>query len=133
MRDKKEGKFTNPFKVEESGVKEKAAFFLLFGLAVVFLYAAVAAFLDPSSWSGFIPQFMRNIIPTKIFLTVFSVYQILLALWLFSKKKTFYAAVLSAATLFLIVVFNLKNFDIVFRDVAIFFAAVALALLSKER
>ena len=108
------------------------SFFLRVGLAIVFLYAAVASFLDPTSWIGFIPEWLREIFPAQVFLVVYSIYEIFLALWLFSGKKTYYAAVLSGLTMLAIIVFNMGALDIVFRDVAILFMAIALAVLAKN-
>ena len=110
---------------------EKANFFLRFGIAIVFLYAPISSFLNSQVWVGFIPRFIQNIIPANIFLTIFSIYQIALSFWLFSGKKTYYAAILGAITIFSIVIFNIGAFDIVFRDVAIFFSCIALAFMSK--
>ena len=96
----------------------------------MFLYAAAAAFLDPTSWIGFLPLGLQKIFPANILLSVFSVYEILLALWLISGWRTFYAAILASLTLFLIIITNIGVLDIVFRDAAILFSAVGLAVLS---
>lgn len=108
-----------------------ACLFTRLGIGFTFLYAAISSFLNPTSWVGFFPGFLINIFSIKI-LTVFSFYEIFLALWLFSNKKIFYAAILSALTTLGIVVFNFGAMDIVFRDVAIFFSAIALAILTKD-
>jgi len=112
--------------------KYLVSFLLRTGLAIAFLYAAVAAFLDPTSWIGFIPLWLRNIIPGEIFLIIHSVGEIALALWLLSGKKTYLAAWLAALAMFSIIIFNLGALDIVFRDVAIMFMAIALAILSRR-
>lgn len=109
-----------------------ASLLLRLGLAGAFAYVAAASFYDPFSWIGFFPPFLREIIPAQILLTVFSVYEIILALWLLLGRKLFYAALLSAATLIGIVVFNLGAMDILFRDVALALAALALAALSRD-
>lgn len=111
------------------------SFLLRIGLSIVFLYAATAAFLEPLNWIGFSPQFIREIVPAQILLFLFSLSEIILALWLVWGRYTFYAASLAALTLFLIILSNLVQLDIVFRDLAIFFSALALAILSygKER
>ncbi len=106
--------------------------FLRIGLAVVFLYAAVSSMLEPQNWIGFIPDFIKSIIPADIFLVLFSVYEFLLSLWLLSGRKGFYSAILSALTLAAIIFFNFTVLEIVFRDIAIFFAAIALAILSYK-
>jgi len=106
-----------------------ASLFLRIGLAFAFFYAAIASFIFPENWIGFFPAFLR----TSWILILFSVYEIILGLWLLSNKKTFYVSIISAVTLFFIVVFNLTLFDLVFRDVSIFFMAVALAVLSYKK
>ena len=110
-----------------------ASMLLRIGLAVVFLYAAVASMLDPNSWIGYFPEFLENIIPGTVLLPMFSLYELALGLWVLSGWKAYYAGLLAAATLLGIIVVNISLFDIVFRDVAIFFAALALAALSHAR
>ena len=106
----------------------RVSILLRLGLAFSFIYAAISSFINPSSWIGFFPSFLQN----DILLMIFSIYEILLGIWVFSGKKLFYSSVLSSLTLFGIIVFNFGAFDIVFRDVAILAMAIALALLSKS-
>jgi len=100
---------------------------------LVFLYAAISSFLSPSSWIGFIPLFLRNLIDANLLLFAFSFYEIILGLWLLSNKTVFYASLLSALTILGIVISNLGALDIVFRDIAILFSAIALMILSYKR
>lgn len=109
------------------------SFLLRVGLAMVFLYAAVAATLDPPSWLGFFPRWISALLPVRPLLLLFSTYQFLLALWLLSGKKTQLAALLSGLTIGAIIITNIWHLDIVFRDVAILFAAAALWVLSREQ
>lgn len=109
------------------------SFILRAGLAVVFFYAAIASFLDPLGWVGFIPLWIRNVIPGRLFLSVFSVYELILGLWLMSNKKIFYASILSALTMSGIIIFNPGALDILFRDVSILLSAIALAVLEKYK
>src|SRR6185437_8291279 len=96
---------------------------LRIGLASVFLYAAVAATLQPQNWIWYFPAFLRNLLPQQILLGGFSLYQLLLSIWLLTGRRIFYAAMLTSLTTLGIIVANLSVIDIVFRDVAIFFAA----------
>ncbi|MBI4250680.1 hypothetical protein HY622_03770 [Candidatus Uhrbacteria bacterium] len=113
--------------------KERVISLLLrIGLAAVFGYAGVAAFLEPNSWIGYFPQFMREWVDVRILLTAFSGAEIILALWLLSGRFVFMAGMLSALTMLGILTFNLALLDVVFRDVAIFFAALALAYLDTK-
>jgi len=103
-------------------------FFLRLSIASVFLYASIAATLQPANWIGYLPQFARNLAPASLLLLGFSFYQVALGLWLLSGWKTLYSALLAAITLLAIIFVNLNQVDILFRDFAIFFAAIALAL-----
>ena len=108
------------------------AFFLRVGLSVAFLYASIAALLEPDSWAGFIPLFLRQLIAPETFLVIHSGAEILLALWLLSGVRSFAAASVSACAMAGVVLFNLGSLDVVFRDIAIFFMALALAAMSKR-
>lgn len=101
--------------------------FLRLSIASVFLYAAVGATLQPYNWIGFLPQFATNIIPASVLLPLFSLYQLILAIWVLTGWKTFYAGLLACVTLLGIIVANWGDVDVLFRDFAIFFAALALA------
>jgi uncharacterized membrane protein YphA (DoxX/SURF4 family) len=106
---------------------------LRMSIASVFLYAAVAATLQPYNWIGYIPQQAKALLPTQTLLGGFSLFQLVLCLWLLSGWKTLYAASLAALTLLGIIAANFSQVDILFRDFAIFFAAVALAVGSKKK
>jgi len=108
------------------------SFLLRSGLAIVFLYASVDAFSDQSSWIGFVPQWVQGVIPGMLFLTLFSTGEAILAVWFLSGKNSFIAAMISNAILLLIIIANVAVLDILFRDVAILFASLALTALSYE-
>ncbi len=118
--------------MEESTKLKSVSLLLRVGIASTFLYPAIASFLDPYSWVGFMPRFLRNIFPSAFLLSAFSVFEIIVALWLLWGKKLFYASLLAALTLAAVIFFNLGAMDIVFRDFAILFAALALALLDRR-
>lgn len=107
-----------------------AQLLLRIALAFGFLYAAAGSFLSPSEWIGFFPEWMFSLAPAEFLLPAFSLFEILLALWLLSGWRIKEAALLSAAVLFGIVIFNIPQLIIVFRDVGLGIAALALALLS---
>ena len=115
------------------GEKTLISFFLRLAISVPFLYAAIAAFLTPESWIGFLPSWVRIIMPLEIALSVFSVFQIILSLWLLSGKWLRYSSLLAVVTLLGIAIFNVGALDIVFRDVGLLLAAAALTLLAYEK
>lgn len=108
------------------------ALYLRFGLAFVFIYAAISAFLNPQAWIGFVPDFIWNPVTRAYFLFVHDIVNFGLGIWLLSGKKQFYAAIVSCLALAGIILFNLASFLITFRDVGLLLAAVALAVMSKK-
>jgi hypothetical protein len=106
---------------------------LRISIASVFLYAATAATLQPQNWIWYFPQFVRNMFPGNLLLICFSLYQLILSLWILSGKKTFYAAALASLTFLGIISANLNILDVLFRDFAIFFASLALAVGSYRK
>lgn len=111
--------------------KNLPSILLRVGLVLVFLYAAVDSFLEPLVWQSYLPGFLTDLVPAKQLLVVFSVYEIILSVWLISSRAIFYAALLSALTLFGILITNLAALVITFRDIGLLFAALALAALHK--
>lgn len=103
------------------------------GLAFVFFYAAIASFIEPLNWIGYIPQFMRNIISGNILLPGFSIFEIILGLWILSGKKLFYSSLVASLTLFGIIIFSLNQFDVTFRDVSILLTALGLSAYSYKK
>lgn len=112
--------------------QKTAQILLRIGIASVFLYAAVAATFQPYNWIGYIPQAVRNIFPGQILLFIFSLYQIILGVWILLGWKAFYSAFLAAFTLLGIILANIGQLDILFRDFAIFFSSIALFLMSRK-
>lgn len=114
--------------------KHSAITILRWGLAFVFFYAAIASLVNPDNWIGYFPSFLLGILPDKLLLTAFSLYEIVLAALLFVGRKLAWASLFAAITLAGITVFNLGVLDVVFRDVGLTLAALALyELVRGER
>lgn len=108
-------------------------FLLRAGLAFAFLYPAVNALFDPYSWLGYFPAFMHGIVPDAVLLHSFGAVEVILALWIVSGKHIFIPSAIATLMLLAIVLFNLQNFQVVFRDVSIAAMAAALALDAYQR
>lgn len=108
---------------------------LRIGLAFSFLYPAVSAWFNPFAWIGYFPPFMMNLMQghNMLLLHVFGVTEIIIALWLIFGRRIFVPSVLAAVYLLGIVVFNLSQMDVIFRDISIFAIAIALAMLHYKR
>lgn len=106
---------------------------LRLSIAIVLLYAAIAATIKPYDWIGFIPHFATTILPASTLLVLFSLYQVILGGWILSGWNVKYAGLLSAVTLLAIIFTNAAQWDILFRDFAIFFSSLALAISGSEK
>jgi hypothetical protein len=106
--------------------KKLASLLLRVGLASVLLYVAISSFLTPSDWVGYLPHFLTSRFSGHTLLFLFSVYELLLAVWLLSKIYIKYAAALAALTFSIIIFTNPGLLPITFRDITMVFAALAL-------
>jgi len=103
------------------------------GLAVIFLYASISGFVNPQDWVGYLPNILTEHVDPDTLLHFFSTYELVLAAWLLSGVYVRYAALLCAATLAGIVTSNFSLFAITFRDIALAFAALALASMPEDQ
>lgn len=105
---------------------------LLLRLAVAFSFAypPLAALSDPDSWIGYFPAF----IPSSILLLhIFGAVELVIALWLVLGKRIIIPSVLAAFILAAIVILNGVQFDVLFRDISIALAALALGLMDVQK
>ncbi len=101
------------------------------GVAFAFIYPAVAAYLDPISWIGYFPAFIRDLAGTGnelVLLHTFGLSELAIAAWLLFGKRHLVPSALAALYLGAIVVLNAGQMDVVFRDISILLMALAVAL-----
>lgn len=103
---------------------------LQLALAFALLYAAISGFLNPDSWVGYYPGFVRNFIDPYLLLIAGEIVQILIALWILSGRKIFIPSAITGLFLLGIVAFNLNQMEVLFRDISLALAAFALSALS---
>lgn len=102
------------------------------GVALSFLYPPLDGFSNPDNWIGYFPSFISSIpVDAHILLLGFEAIEVIIALWLLSGWKVRIPAVIAALMLLGIVAFNAAQFPILFRDVSIALAALALAVLPR--
>lgn len=110
-----------------------ALILLRLGVAFAFLYPPVAAYLDPFSWIGFFPQFLRDMLGNDtLLLHSFGVVEIALGLWVLCARNVVIPSLVMAAMLAGIILFNWDAMEIIFRDISILAMALALALLNHS-
>ena len=115
-----------------NGNAHAAAIILRWGLAFIFFYAAISSLRSPDNWIGFLPHFVQVAFPGNLSLTVFAALEIILAAWLFSGRKLVWSAGLASLALLLVILANLDAMDLIFRDVGLLFAALALLELARN-
>ena len=107
--------------------------FLRIALAFSFLYPAYRFWQSPDDWVGYLPPFLKNAgIPEATILTLLAVFHIALALWLLSGWRIFLPSLVAAFFLAGVVFFNWNQIDILFRDLSLALAALALAFASRD-
>lgn len=100
------------------------------GISFSFLYPAIAALSDPDSWLGYFPSFIPA---NELMLHTFGALEVALALWILFGKRPYIPSFIAAGILIAIVVLNGNQFDILFRDVSLALAALALGVLHLKR
>ncbi len=103
---------------------------LRIGVAFTFLYPPLNALIDPNSWIGYFPSFTRGYVSDELLLHAFGIVEVVVALWILSGWRIFWPSLIATAMLVGIVVFNLPNFQVVFRDLSIAAMSLALAMVS---
>ena len=112
----------------------KILLLLRIGLAFSFLYAGLSALIEPTSWIGYFPQFVRHLITSQTLLMGgFSFVQLVIGGWILSGKNIFIPSVVATIMLLAIIVFNVSQMQIIFRDISILFMALALSIANQKR
>lgn len=109
-------------------MSDAAQWILRIGVAFAFAYPALNAVSNPDSWIGYFPQFMLGLgIPHEVLLHGFGVIEIVIAVWILWGWRLEVPALIAAAMLVAIMAFNPTQFEILFRDLSIAAAALAIA------
>lgn len=104
---------------------------LRLGVAFAFLYPPINAVIDPYSWVGYFPSFVRDFGDEMVFLHLFGVAEAVIGLWILSGRSIFWPSLAATLALVAIVAFNLGDFQVLFRDLSIAAMALALALMHR--
>lgn len=114
-------------------MEKTANLILRSGVAFAFLYPAINALFDPTSWFAYFPTYVRHLAPEPVLLHGFGLLEVILALWILSGKKIFWPSLAAALILLVIVISDPADFQVTFRDLSIAAAALALALISNPK
>jgi hypothetical protein len=113
--------------------KTIVSWILRISLAFAFAFPAINAIFDSGSWVGYFPSFLSGYADPLIMLHAFGAFELALALWVLSGWKVQIPAAIMALMLLAIVMFNLAQFQILFRDFAILGEALALMVMQGAK
>jgi hypothetical protein len=105
---------------------------LRWGLAFVFFYVAIESLRAPAVWEGYLPGFL-SFLASGIFITCLALFTFVLAVWLFWGKKVAWSSIIAAIALAIVILVKIQDLDLVFPTIGLFFAALALCNLARER
>lgn len=116
-------------KIDVKENNKAASLLIRIGLAAVLIYASVSSFKTPADWIGYLPHFLTSRVSGTILLHVFSVYELLLAVWLLSGLYIKFAASIAVLTFSGIILTNTGLLAVTFRDITMVFASLALIFI----
>jgi len=104
------------------------------GVAFSFIYPPVSAFFNPYAWVGYFPGSVLDIAGSNdiLLLHAFGILELVIGFWILSGIRIFIPSVMAAVLLAGIILVNLNQMDVLFRDVPILLMAVVLALVSYD-
>ncbi|HEX5774814.1 MAG TPA: hypothetical protein VFY28_02545 [Candidatus Paceibacterota bacterium] len=104
-------------------------------VAFAFLYPPLSALTDPYSWIGYFPGFLLDAVaPSEMLLLyAFGVLQVLLAVLILFMARPWLPSLAAAVVLVAIVAASPSQFPILFRDLSLALAALALALYHRPQ
>jgi hypothetical protein len=113
-------------------MKLKPTLLLRIAIAFAFLYPAIDSIIEPNAWLGYFPPALlaatASIVSGVMLLHLWSIVEIIIALWILSGKYIFIPALLATISLLLIVSLNIPLMEIVFRDLALALVSLTLAI-----
>jgi hypothetical protein len=91
-------------------------------------------FINPSAYIKWIPDFFLAILPVSAvtFLSLFFVFEVVLGIWLLWGKWSVAAGIVSALLLVGITFLNVSEFGVLFRNIGLIAAAVALSCIDSK-
>ena len=105
---------------------------LRYGLTLVFLYFAINQLIDPSLWTGYLPDFLYNTANPEMFVYANAVFEIIFGILLALGVWTRIAALLLALHLFGIAFASLGISPVGVRDFGLAVATLAIFLYGPD-
>lgn len=72
-------------------------FLLRFGVAFTFLYASISAFINPTPWLSYFPDFIRSMTSDDILLATWGGGELIIGVWLLTGYRIFIPSIFQAS------------------------------------
>ena len=103
------------------------------GVAFAFIYPPVSAWFTPLSWVGYLPEFVHVLsIDEFVLLHIIGFVEIIVGLWILTGRHIFVPSVAASIFLITLVLFNINQLEVLFRDISILAMTLALAVWSYD-
>ena len=109
-------------------MSKTSSLLLRIALAFAFLYVAYGFWTHLSTWVGYLPAFVKGFgLAENVLIMLLAGFHLIIGLWILSGWKIFLSSLIAAAFLGAVVYFNQNQLNILFRDISLALAALALA------
>jgi len=104
------------------------------GVAFSFIYPPISAFFNPYAWIGYFPSWLIQISPidTLVLLHLFGLVEVSIGIWILFGKQIRIPSFVAVLFLFCIIIFNLHQMDVLFRDIPILLMALCLTFKTTK-
>ena len=113
-------------------MSNKAHFLLRLAVAFAFIYAGISGFINPDAWIGYFPVWTKGFVSDAILINAWGIIELAIGFWILFGKKILIPSIIATLALAGIVVFNLNQMDVIFRDVSIALAALSLVFADRN-
>jgi uncharacterized membrane protein YphA (DoxX/SURF4 family) len=114
-------------------MSKKAHFILKLAVAFAFIYAGISGFINPDAWIGYFPAWTKGFVSDAILINAWGIIELAIGFWILFGKKILIPSIIATLALAGIVVFNWNQMDVIFRDVSIALASLALVFIERGR
>ncbi|MBX4212239.1 hypothetical protein KW787_02155 [Candidatus Pacearchaeota archaeon] len=113
---------------------ERKIISLVLAIAVAFahIYPGISIFINPSQWQIFVPGWLTNIVSSNTFLYLHAFFDLAVVLLILYPRTRLYGSSLASINFILIILSNLDNLFILFRDVSLLIISLLIVLIELE-
>lgn len=112
--------------------KISPSYLLQIGIGLVLIYAGAHSFIDATNWIQFVPNWISSIISSETFLVIYSIFEMLIGIFIIFGLFTKITLLIASLNFFLILILYGVT-DYTFPLFGILMATISLFFLSKNK